>query len=270
MTRVASPAAARAAGIVSVHQSVADAGIGALSVAENLLLDDICGARVPLLLTPGRIRARAAVIAERTQLAVDLTAPFSTLSLAERQLVAIARAFAGEPRLVILDEPTASLSAAEAERLFGFIDRLKQNGIAVLFISHKLADLRRIADRAVVLRQGRIVGEFARPLDLAAATKAMIGREVVATARPTPKTIAAPSLRLRGVQLRDEAPAIDLDLFPGEITVVTGPLGAGKSSLLEILFGLRPPAAGQITLHDAPWRPQRTGGRHRRRRLHGR
>ena len=253
--RIVSPSAARAAGIVSVHQSVADAGIGALSVAENLLLDDICGARVPLLLTPSRIRARAAVIAQKTGLAVNLRAPLSTLSLAERQLVAIARALSGTPRLVILDEPTASLSAGETDRLFGLIDTLKQNGIAVLFISHKLADLRRIADRVVVLRHGRIVGEFTRPLDLAAATKAMIGRDVLATDRPARKAATKPSLELRGVRLRPDAPAIDLDLYPGEITVITGPLGAGKSSLLEVLFGLRPPVEGKMTLGGQPWRP---------------
>jgi simple sugar transport system ATP-binding protein len=253
--RIGSPSAARAAGIVSVHQSVADAGIGALSVAENLLLDEICGARVPLLLTPGRIRARAAAIAAKTGLSVDLAAPFASLSLAERQLVAIARALSGEPRLVILDEPTASLSAAEAERLFGLIETLKRTGIAILFISHKLADLRRVADRAVVLRHGRIVGEFARPLDLAAATKAMIGRDVVAAPRSGRDPAAVPSLVLREVTLRPEAPPIDLDLYPGEITVITGPLGAGKSSLLEILFGLRPPSAGTITLGGEAWRP---------------
>jgi simple sugar transport system ATP-binding protein len=254
-TRIASPASARAAGIVSVHQSVADAGVAALSVAENLLLDDICGARVPWLLTPRRIRTRAAEIAAKTRLGVDLGAPFSTLSLAERQLVAIARALAGHPRLLILDEPTASLSAAEAEQLFAVIEVLKQSGIAVLFISHKLADLRRIADRAVVLRHGRIVGEFSRPLDLAAATKAMIGREVMRRPRPARDAATEPSLRLRGVTLRAGSPSIDLDIYPGEIAVVTGPLGAGKTSLLEMLFGLRPPAAGTITLGGQPWRP---------------
>jgi simple sugar transport system ATP-binding protein len=127
----------------------------------------------------------------------------------------------------------------------------------VLFISDKLADLRRIADRAVVLRHGRIVGEFTRPLDLAAATKAMIGRAVVAARRPARDVTAKPSLRLRGVRLREEAPTIDLDLYPGEITVIAGPLGAGKSSLLEILFGLRQPAAGLITLRDARVGPRR-------------
>ena len=254
-THLASPAAARAAGIVSVHQSVADAGIGTLSIAENLLLDEICGGRVPLLLTPARIRSRAAEIARATWLDVDLARPLSTLSLADRQRVAIARALSGNPRMVILDEPTASLSVRETDRLFTLIEGLTKRGIGVLFISHKLADLRRIADRAVVLRHGRIVEEFARPLDLAAATMAMIGRSVGSMPRRRETAAAAASLRLRGVALRQDAPRIDLDLLPGEITVITGPLGAGKTSLLEAIFGLRPPAGGDMVLEGAPWRP---------------
>ena len=254
--RLANPAQAQAAGIVSVHQSVADAGVSTLSVAENLVLDEICGARLPLFLSPRRIRKRAAEIAGKTGVTVDLSQPLAALSLAERQLVAIARAFAGQPKLLILDEPTASLSALEAERLFVLVERVKASGIAVLFISHKLADLRRIADRAIVLRHGRVQGEFTRPLDLAAATRAMIGRQVVSTVRAQNAHTGAPSLTLSGVQLRQHAPTIDLDLFPGEITVVTGPLGAGKSSLLEVLFGLRPPAAGRITLGSKPWTPR--------------
>ncbi len=251
---LASPAATRAAGIVSVHQSVADAGIGTLSVAENLLLDEICGGRVPFLLTPGRIRARAMEIARTAGLDLDLSQPLSALSLADRQRVALARALSGEPRMVILDEPTASLSARETDRLFMLIEGLTKRGIGVLFISHKLADLRRIADRAVVLRHGRVVAEFARPLDLAAATMAMIGRSVGSAPRRS-EVAASPSLRLRGVTLRQDAPRIDLDLLPGEITVVTGPLGAGKTSLLEMIFGLRGPAEGDVVLEGAPWRP---------------
>jgi len=254
--RFANPAAAQAAGIVSVHQQVADAGVAALSVAENLALDDICGGRLPLFLTPRRIREHAAGIAARTGLAVNLDEPLSALSLAERQLVAIARAFAGAPRLLILDEPTASLSAAEAERLFTLIDRLRDSGVAVLFISHKLADLRRVADRAVVLRHGRIAGEFRRPLDLEAATRAMIGRVIGHEARLGARGTRDPGLSLRGLRLRDDAKPIDLDLLPGEVTVLTGPLGAGKSSLLEALFGLRPPAAGEMRLQGRLWLPR--------------
>jgi simple sugar transport system ATP-binding protein len=250
-----SPAAARTAGIVTVHQSVADAGVRDLSVAENLLLDDLCGGRLPVFLSPRRLRARARVVAERIGITVDVAAPFSSLSLAERQLVIIARAMAGRPRLLILDEPTASLSAAEAERLFALVDTLKSEGIGVLLISHKLSDLRRAADRILVLRNGRLAGEFVKPLDLKAATAAMIGRDIGAGHRATAATPAPPRFALNGLALRPGAPGIDLALNPGEITVVTGPLGAGKSSLLGALFGLWRPAAGGMTLDGAPWRP---------------
>jgi len=253
--RLGSPAAARAAGIVAVHQSVADAGVGDLSVAENLLLDDLCGGRLPFLLSPRRLRGLAQAVAARVGLAANLSAPFSSLSLAERQLAIIARAMGSRPRLLILDEPTASLSPIEAERLFLLLNSLKAAGIAILLISHKLSDLRRAADRILVLRNGRIAGEFAKPLDLQAATAAMIGREVVARARTQSRDSAHPRVRLRAVALRAESVPINLDLTPGEITVVTGPLGAGKSSLLGTLFGLWPYAAGGMTLDDAPWRP---------------
>lgn len=254
--RLSNPAQARKAGIISVHQSVAESGVATLSVAENLALDEICDARLPLYLSPRRICARAAEIAAKTGLTVDLSQPLGTLSLAERQRVAIARAFSGKPKLLILDEPTASLSAAETEQLFNLVDRVKAGGIGVLFISHKLADLRRIADRVIVLRHGRIQGEFTQPLDLAAATRAMIGRPVASTNRLTALSAdRKPVLSLKGVRLRPDSPSLDFDLFPGEITTVTGPLGAGKSSLLEMLFGLRRPVAGAMALGGKPWRP---------------
>ena len=99
---------------------------------------------------------------------------------AERQLIAIARAVAAKSSVLILDEPTSTLSAGEAERLFGILERLRASGIAILYISHRLGDLQRIADRAVVLRGGRVVGEFLRPIDFQAAVGAMIGRSLEA------------------------------------------------------------------------------------------
>lgn len=254
--RLGSPAAARAAGIVTVHQSVADAGVGTLSIAENLLLDDLCGGGLPLLLRPRHLQARARQMAERVGLAVDVAAPLASLSLAERQLVLIARAMAAKPRLLILDEPTASLSPTEAERLFVLVDALKAAGFAVLLISHKLSDLHRAADRILVLRGGRIAGEFHKPLDLKAATVAMIGRSVAGRGAGRPVTIAPPRLHLRQMQLRADTSPIDLALRPGEITVVTGPLGAGKSSLLGTLFGLWPAAAGTVQLDGRTWAPR--------------
>ena len=109
---------------------------------------------------------------------VDLDAAISDLSLADRQMVAIARAMAHEPKVLILDEPTSSLSSAEADRLFAVIDRLREHGVAILYISHRMSDIRRLADRIVSLRDGRITGVFdEKPLDYEGAVNAMLGQQ---------------------------------------------------------------------------------------------
>ncbi len=114
-------------------------------------------------------------------LSIDLAANVNDLTLADRQMVAIARAMSHEPKVLILDEPTSSLSSAEAERLFDLVDRLKARGVAILYISHRMSDIRRLADRIVSLRDGRITGRFDGPdLDYEGAVDAMLGRKVSA------------------------------------------------------------------------------------------
>jgi simple sugar transport system ATP-binding protein len=161
----ASPRQARAHGVIAVHQTIADTGVPTLSVADNLLLDRYCASN-DLLFAAGRSKYRAArKIAEGIRLDIDLKRQLGTLSIAERRLVAIARAVSHEPTLLILDEPTASLSAPESERLFAVIDDLRARGVAILYISRKLGDLRKIADRVVVLRDGGVVGNYMKPID---------------------------------------------------------------------------------------------------------
>ncbi len=252
--RLADPAAARALGIAVVHQAVDAAGVPGLSVAENLLLDALCTGRLPCFLSPGRSRNLAAPIAASIGLEHRLDDPLSSLTLAERQLVGIARGCAGEKRLLILDEPTASLSAPEAFRLFAVLDRLKAEGVAVILVSHHAADLRRIADRAVVLRDGSVAEVFGPPLDIAQALRVMVG--VLPDAM---RSAAAPGraiLRTERLRLRDNGAALDLVLRGGEVSVLFGALGVGKSRLLRTLFGAIPPRGGAMTLDDAPWRPR--------------
>ena len=117
---------------------------------------------------------------------VDLDAEVGDLSLADRQMVAIARAMAHEPKVLILDEPTSSLSSAEADRLFALIDRLRERGVAILYISHRMSDIRRLADRIVSLRDGRITGLFeGTPLDYEGAVNAMLGQKIISARSPS-------------------------------------------------------------------------------------
>ena len=253
---LSSPEAARTAGIVVVHQSTDQLGVPGLTVGENLLLDRLCGGGMGALISRRRLSARARAVADGIGLDAPLDQDFGALGPAHRQLVAIARAVAADAPVVILDEPTASLSALEAERLFSVIDRLRRRGVGVLYISHRLGDIRRIADRIVILRNGRGVADQAKPFDFAAAVRAMIGRNLIEAERPPASDRALRAvLRMAGVRLIPAAASFDLDIHAGEVVAVTGALGVGKSRLLRALFGLAPIAFGSVEIDGAPWRP---------------
>ena len=162
-----------------MHQNINDGVVADLDVATNLTLDRLSGKGAPLLFNPGRVRREAKAVADRMGLAIDLKARISDLSLADRQMVAIARAMAHQPKVLILDEPTSSLSSAEADRLFALLDRLREQGVAILYISHRMSDIRRLADRIVSMRDGVISGVFdKKPLDYEGAVNAMLGRKI--------------------------------------------------------------------------------------------
>ena len=284
--RLASPRMARQHGIVIVHQSTNELGAPGLSVAENLVLDDLCAGTFGALAGKRKIEQRAKTVAAGIGFELELERDFGELGPAHRQLVAIARAVATKAAILILDEPTASLSAAEAARLFSVVDRLRGLGVGILYISHRLEDIRRLADRIVVLRNGQIVANQVRPLDLTAAIKAMIGRDLDTSRTPgtpgsprTPETECAdsvsglpdvaslslddgakprvlPVLSLRQVRLRPGTPRFDLAVAPGEVLAITGALGSGKSRLLGAVFGLTLIAEGEIRLLNRPWRPR--------------
>ncbi|HEY1723249.1 MAG TPA: sugar ABC transporter ATP-binding protein [Magnetospirillaceae bacterium] len=254
-----SPKAAKALGVVTVHQAIAEVGVPTLTVAENLVLDDLCAAKTGALASRKQIRARAATIAAGIGLDLDINQTLDRLTIAEQQLVAIARAVASNPAVMIFDEPTASLSKDEVDRLFAVIDRLRERGAAILYISHRLADLRRIADRVAVLRDGKMVGAFEQPIDLTAAVQAMIGRGIGRAAQHTPIERGAPQLVLSRIKLRENTEPFDLTVRRGEVVAITGAVGAGKSSLAEIIFGVRPPAGGTMTVAGRSWAPRAPG-----------
>ncbi|MDS0851801.1 sugar ABC transporter ATP-binding protein [Burkholderia cenocepacia] len=260
--RPASPHAAKRLGVATVHQSVADAVVPTLSIADNLLLDRLCDPASPWRAPPAARRAAARSLAARVGLDVDLAAPLASLSLADQQRVTLVRALAGQPSLLILDEPTASLSAAEAERLFELVDALRRDGVAILLVSHRLGDLRRIADRAAIVRDGRIVADLAAPIDFDAAVETMIGRPLprtraVAPERPAPAESGPGSgFSVRQIRLTPTSTPFDLDVRRGEIVAIAGPVGGGKSRFARTIFGAVRAAGGEMTLDGRPWRPR--------------
>lgn len=158
--RFVSPLSARRVGIVAVHQNPDDAIAPGLSVAENLLLDELGQPDADFLLNRKSLLQRAETIAAGLGLELPLQHPVERLGLADRQLLVLARAFVLQPKLLILDEPTAALSEADAERLLGLIDSQRARGVAILYIFQRLSDLQRVTNSAMVLQEGRLTNDL--------------------------------------------------------------------------------------------------------------
>lgn len=250
------PAEAAARGVVTVHQSTDVVGIPGLSVADALLLNHIVDGRHPFFLSKRSIRSAAAAMLREIGLDLPLDLDFADLGAADRQLVAIARALSNKAELLILDEPTASLSSAESLRLYDILLALKARGVAILYISHRTADLQALADRVEILRGGRNVGSFARPIDFDRAIETMIGRALSAI-RTSPRAADGETLfSLQDAQLLPLSARFDLSLRKGEVVAVTGVLGAGKSRLLSAIFGSGDLAGGRMRLNGRAYAPR--------------
>jgi ribose transport system ATP-binding protein len=246
-------ASAIASGIAFVHQELNL--FENLTVAANIFIGREPTRGGPLRFVDDRATARrtAPLLA---QLGADFApdAPVSSLSLAEMQIVEIAKALSLDARLLILDEPTSSLTSAETERLIAIIGRLKAKGVAVILISHRLAEVEAVADRVVVLRDGRLVAELDRA-DVSAAVmiRHMIGRDLKTLYRPPAVPPGAPLLELEGVRTAYRpGQAVDLAVRRGEILGLAGLIGSGRTELARTVFGLDAPLGGTIRLDGAP------------------
>jgi len=241
------PLRARGLGIAAIYQQ--PALFPDLTVAENIAIGVEAGGgwrRVRW----GRRRARARVLLDKIGAAIDPETEVRRLTMPEQQLVEIARALGAEARILIMDEPTASLSDQEVDRLFRVIGELKSHGAGIVYISHRLDELPRVADRVTALRDGVLVGtrrmaEVSRG-DL---IRMMVGRELSALfprSRVTPGEVVLEvrGLGCRRVRVRD----VSLSVSAGEILGLAGLVGAGRTELAGILFGLTPADSGEIRL----------------------
>lgn len=250
------PSEALRSGVVTVHQSINDGVIADLDVGSNLMLDRLAEPGSGFFYKRKATHAAAREVAALVGLDVDMARPVSELSLADRQLVSIARAMAHKPRLLVLDEPTSSLSATEADRLFEMVDRLRAADVAILYISHRMSDIRRIADRIISMRDGAISGEFeAKPLDYEGAVNAMLGHQMTDVDIDIPKKGPA-ILELKAAQLKPGSKRFDLTFHENEVVAITGLVGSGKTLLADILFGLEKLAAGSIHLNGKQFHPK--------------
>lgn len=187
----------------------------------------------------------------------DPTTPARDLSVAEQQLVELARALARDARLIALDEPTAALSHVETERLFTQIRGLCDRGIGVVFVSHRLEEVRRIADEITVLRDGRRVFHGpAAAVDDAALIRHMVGRDIEYTRVPPASAVPGPAvLEARGLTRHRAFADVSLVLRRGEILGLAGLVGAGRTAVARCIAGVDPLDAGSMVLSGAPYRP---------------
>jgi len=247
-----SPLQAQHLGISTVYQEVNL--IGDLSVAENVYLG-----RQPRrfgAIAWGEMRRRARQALSRLDLDLDVARPLSSYSIAIQQMVAIARALDVSARLLILDEPTSSLDRRETDRLFDVMRRLRGEGMGILFITHFLDQVYEVSDRITVLRNGRLVGQYAAGgLPRIELIAHMIGQEAeqvrAMTARrrrdrPAPR--GEPLLAARGLGRRGAVEPFDLDIHAGEVLGLAGLLGSGRTETARLLFGLDRADGGTIRI----------------------
>lgn len=248
------PRTARAAGVRMIHQEFQDAPT--LTVAENISLG-----RLPSQLGVVSKRAmaqRARTVLEKIGVDLDVGVSVGSLRVGERQIVEIARALSDEARVLILDEPTAALSQQEVDRLFDYLRTLRDAGVAIVYITHRLDEVHALSDRVQVLRDGDVAANGAtRDFDRTALVSAMIGRSAGAVDRPPQRTWelgAEPAVRFEAASSDDAFVNVSLDVYPGEIVAVYGKLGSGSAEVVESVFGLRPLTAGALTVNQKLFR----------------
>ncbi len=245
-------------GIEMVHQHFML--VEPFRVIENVML----GAEGGRLLARGEAAARESIarLARDYGLAVDPDAIVADLPLGTRQRVEIVKALHRGARILILDEPTAVLTPQETDDLFRVLRALRDRGVAILLITHKLREVMAVTDRVSVMRAGRMVAHRETAATSAAELgELMIGRRLAAAERPRPRPRGAELLAAEDLTVRDRfgqarLSSVSFALHAGEILGIAGVAGNGQTELLEVLAGMRPPAAGTLRLRGAPFRPR--------------
>jgi ribose transport system ATP-binding protein len=245
------PEKARERGIGAVYQE--PSLVPGLTVLENMFLARELHNRLGVLARRA-MKTRALEALDRVGADVRIGKDVAALSVAERQLVEIARALMFEAKVLIFDEPSAILSGKELDRVFAVIEELRTSGLGILYISHRLAEIFRLADRATVLKDGRVITtRSVDGLTTDELIRLMVGRDIGERARRRPPTDRV-VLEVRELQLRGGSEPVSFELRSGEVLGVAGLMGSGRSRLASALGGVRPARSGDVLRDGVPAR----------------
>ena len=246
-----SPRAAQELGIGIIHQELSL--MNDLTAAQNVLIG-----REPRRsfgrLDERELNRRTAEIFASMNLNIDPRTPVGRLTIAKQQLIEIAKALSYRPRVLVMDEPTAALNDAEIAELFVIIRQLRDEGVGIVYISHKMDEIKRIADRITVMRDGEYIDTVdAADTPLARIIAMMVGREVTEKPLDVPDTRTAPvALEVRGLSRGREIRDVSFSVRKGEILGFAGLMGAGRTEVARAIFGADPRDAGEIAVNGAP------------------
>lgn len=243
------PSDAAKAGIAFIHQELNL--FTNLSICDNVYIDSFPTTKGIPLIQKNKMRKRVKEVLELVELKISPDAIVEKLSPGERQLVEIAKALSSDPQILIFDEPTTSLTNRETEKLFGIIERLKQEGKSIIYISHILADVQRLSDQIIVLRDGCITDSDRKEnYTIDRMISSMIGREINQLyPDKTNQVSKEAALKVEGVSQKGIVHDIHMEIHKGEVVGMYGLMGSGRSELARIVFGLDPYESGSIVVN---------------------
>lgn len=235
-------------GIQVVHQVLNI--VGSMTVLENILLANPPVRRGLLSWKAGEERVRT--ILKQIDFPLDLNAPAGSLSVSQQQFVILARALVHQPKVLVLDEPTARLGMEETQKLFSLIRTLKQQGATIIYISHRMEEIYTICDRISVFRDGtHVLSQSVDQLSEAQLVQAMLGKQMDTFFPKAQAQVGQEVLQIQDLRYRNRLNGVSLNVRAGEIVSLVGAVGAGKTEILECLFGLRHADGGKMVLRGA-------------------
>ena len=248
---IPTPAVAQSLGISIIHQEMNL--MPDLTVAQNIFIGR--EPRVLGMIQEGKLNRQTSELLNRLGINVNPRQRVGDMTVAGQQMVEIAKALSYDARVLIMDEPTSALTDTEVETLFELIENLREKGTGVVYISHRMEELKRLADRVVVLRDGQYIGQLDREeIDVPTIIEMMVGRQIKSDVRPPERDFsdAETILRVDGLSTKSLLKDVGFELKKGEILGFAGLMGAGRTETARALIGADPKVAGDVEIHGRP------------------